>query len=112
MLSDFNPETGLWVGEARLNQVNAPAYTGTNVIFTPAPLSLRLIMHVDNTGQAQLLQEVLRPGIRHSTKPPHTNGTYALYASEDALPSSATDIKRITSVGFPVMAPLPLIGQR
>lgn len=106
-LADFDERAGLWVGAATLNQINAPAYTGTNVISTPAPMSLRLIMHVDNTGQARLLQEVLLAWDLTLNEAPHTNGTYALYASEQALPSSATDVKRITSVGFPVMAPVP-----
>ena len=75
----------LWVGQATLNQVNAPAYTGTDLISTPAPMSLRLILHVDNTGQARLLQEVLLAWDPTLNEAPHTNGTYALYASEQAL---------------------------
>jgi hypothetical protein len=110
LVEGFNDKAGLWVGQTTLNQVNAPAYTGTNLISTPAPMSLRLIMHVDNTGQARLLQEVLLAWDPTLNEAPHTNGTYALYASEDALPSSATDVKRISSVGFPVMAPVPMSG--
>ena len=104
-LASFNDKEGLWVGEASLDQVNAPAYTGNATISTPAPLSLRLIVHVDNTGGARLLQEVLLAWDPTLNEAPHTNGTYALYASEDALPANATDVKRISSVGFPLMAP-------
>jgi len=104
-LTSVNESAGLWIGEARLDQVNAPAYSGTHLISTPAPMSLRLIVHVDNTGQARLLQEVLLAWDPTLNEAPHTNGTYALYASEQALPSSATDVKRITSVGFPIMTP-------
>jgi len=109
-LADFDERAGLWVGQVSLNQVNAPAYTTNTVISTPAPMSVRLIMHVDNTGQARLLQEVLVAWDPTLTDDPHTNGTYALYASEKFLPSSASQIKRITSVGFPVMAPVSLTG--
>jgi hypothetical protein len=109
-LDEFNENAGLWIGQATLNQVNAPAYTTNTVIPTPAPMSLRLILHLDNTGQARLLQEVLLVWDPTLTDPPHTNGTYALYASEQALPSNATDVKRITSVGFPIMSPVPMSG--
>jgi hypothetical protein len=109
-LSDFHEEAGLWVGVARLSQVNAPAYTTTNVIPTPAPMSLRLILHVDDTGQARLLQQVLLAWDPTLNESPHTNGTYALYANEDALPASASQIKRINSAGFPLMWPVLMSG--
>ncbi len=107
-LSDFNEKAGLWVGTVSLDQVNSPAYTTNTVIPTPAPLALRLILHLDNTGQARLLQEVLLAWDPTLTDAPHTNGTYALYANEEALPASASQVRRISSVGFPLMSPVPL----
>ena len=105
-MTGFDEKAGLWVGQATLNQVNAPAYTSNTVIPTPAPMSLRLILHVDNTGQPRLLQEVLLAWDPTLTDEPHTNGTYALYANEAALPAGASRIQRIASAGFPVMAPV------
>ncbi len=101
---------GLWVGQATVNLVNAPAYTGTNLLSAPAPASFRLLVHVDGYGRANLLQQVLLAWDSTLTDAPHTNGTYALYAGEGALPADATDVSRISSVAFPVMAPVPLEG--
>jgi hypothetical protein len=106
----YDENTGLWVGAAELNRVNAPAYTSDTVTPTPAPLPLRLIMHVDSSGNARLLGEVWLAWDPTLTDDPHTNGAYALYASDQALPESASQVKRISSVGFPVMPPVPLSG--
>lgn len=109
-LGDFNESAGLWVGEVVLDRVNAPAWTTDTVIPAPAPMSLRLLVHVDSSGNARLLQEVLLAWDATLTDAPHTNGTYALYASEAALPPAASDVRRISSVGFPIMAPAPMSG--
>jgi hypothetical protein len=101
---------GLWVGGVALNQVNAPAYTGTNLLSTPSPLSFRLIVHVDGTGQARLLEQVLLAWDNTLTNSVNTNGAYALYANEQSVPSTATDVKRISSAAFPYMAPVLMTG--
>jgi hypothetical protein len=106
----YSENAGLWVGAATLNRVNAPAYTGSDTLPTPAPMSIRLIVHVDEAGQARLLQEVILawdPGLNEA---PHTNGTYALYAREQVLAAAASEISRISSAAFPVMAPVLLSG--
>ena len=41
---------------------------------------------------------------------PHTNGAYALYADEAALPLTATGVKRISSVAFAPSPPVALLG--
>ncbi len=105
-----DPNAGLWVGSVVVDQVNAPAYTGTNLLSTPAPASFRLLVHVDGYGRAKLLQRVMLAWDPTLVEPPHTNGTYALYADEPALPDSATNVMRIDSVGFPVMNPVTLTG--
>lgn len=101
---------GLWVGSVVLDRVNAPAYSGTNLLATPAPASFRLLLHVDAYGQARLLQRVVLAWDPTRVDPPHTNGTYALYADEQALPAVATNVMRIDSVAFPIMPPLTLTG--
>lgn len=110
-LETHSDNEGLWVGQVVVNQVNAPAYTGTNLLSTPAPASFRLLVHVDGYGRANLLQQVVLAWDRSLTNAPHTNGTYALYANERALPANATDVNRISSAAFPLMAPVALTGQ-
>jgi hypothetical protein len=109
-LETHHDDEGLWVGSVVLDQVNAPAYTGTNLLSTSAPASFRLLVHVDAYGQAQLLQRVVLAWDPTLNEAPHTNGTYALYADEQALPAEATDVKRIDSVAFPIMPPVALTG--
>jgi hypothetical protein len=106
----YDDNQGLWIGTVKADRVNAPAYGGTNLLSTPAPLSFRLLVHVDGYGQARLLQRVLLAWDSTLTNAPHTNGTYALYAQERAVPSTATDVNRISSVGFAPMIPLLLTG--
>ncbi len=98
---------GLWVGQVTVNRVDAPAYT-TDLLPAPAPASFRLLMHVDGYGQASLLQQVWLAWDSGLTNAPYTNGTYALYASQAGVPAGATDVNRISSVGFPPIPPLPL----
>jgi hypothetical protein len=107
---EFDTNEGLWVGQATVNQVNAPAYTTNGLLSTPAPASFRLLVHVDGYGHASLLQQVLLAWDSTLTEAPHTNGTYALYAEEGALPNNATDVKRLSSAAFPMMAPLTMTG--
>jgi hypothetical protein len=101
---------GLWVGQVVVNQVNAPAYTGTNLLSTPAPMSFRLLVHVDAAATARLLQQVVLVWDPTLNNAPHTNGTYALYADDRTLPAEATDVNRISSAAFPPMAPVVLTG--
>ena len=101
---------GLWVGQVVVNQVNAPAYTDTNLLSTPAPMSFRLLVHVDATATARLLQQVVLAWDPTLNNAPHTNGTYALYADDRTLPAEATDVSRISSAAFPPMAPVVLTG--
>ncbi len=100
---------GLWVGLFHLNQVNAPAYTN-GLLKTPAPLTSRLLLHVDGKGTAHLLQQVLLAWDSTLTNSVHTNGSYALFASEGSLPAGATQVSRISSVSLPTMTPVVLHG--
>ncbi len=101
---------GLWVGQVTVNQINAPAYTGTNLLSTPAPMSFRLLVHVDAYANARLLQQVVLAWDPTLNNAPHTNGTYALYADDRTLPANATDVSRISSAAFPPMPPVGLAG--
>jgi hypothetical protein len=72
-------------------------------------MSLRLLLHVDAYGQARLLQQVVLawdPSLKDAA---HTNGTYALHADERTLALDASDVNRISSAAFPLMAPVVLV---
>jgi hypothetical protein len=109
-LEEHDDNEGLWVGQVTLNQVNAPAYTD-EPLNAPAPLSFRLLVHVDAYARAWLLQQVVLGWDPTLNNAPHTNGTYALYASDRTLPPDATDVSRISSAAFPTMLPQLLTGQ-
>ncbi|MCF7838207.1 MAG: hypothetical protein K9N49_06215 [Candidatus Marinimicrobia bacterium] len=110
-LDDHHENAGLWVGAAVLNKINAPAYTGTNLLATVAPLTMRLIIHVNAYGQARLLQQVVLAWDNSLTDPPHTNGTYALFVNDADVPTDTEEVHRISSVAFPLMAPVWLTGE-
>ena len=101
---------GLWLGDVVLAGVNAPAYTGTNILATPSPCRIRLILFVDSYQRVQLLQQVLLVWDTTLNSPPHTDGAYALYSDPSSLPDGAADVYRISSSSFPRMVPLPLSG--
>ena len=110
-LDEHNESEGLWVGSVTLDQVNAPAYSGTNLLATPAPLTMRLIMHVDGYGQCRLLQQVLLAWDSTQTNAPHTNGTYTLFLRDEDVPADSEQVLRVSSVAFPLMEPVWLTGE-
>ncbi len=109
-LDEHHENEGLWVGSATLDQINAPAYSDTNLLATTAPLSIRLIVHVDGFGEARLLQQVILAWDSTQTNAPHTNGTYALFVHDADVPADAEEVHRISSVAFPLMDPVWLTG--
>lgn len=100
-----HPAQGLWVGDAVLDQVSAPYFSPTKLVSTPAPYTLRLVIHVDTNGQACLLQSVV---MARTLVGATTNYAYQLYAAGDNLPEDATDTYRVSSAGFPMMQPVEL----
>ncbi len=108
-LSDHHESEGLWVGQATLDRVNAPAYTN-GLLPTPAPLTVRLIVHVDAYGRSRLLQQAVLVWDGSLTNAPHTNGTYALFVNDAEMPADAEEAYRISSTAFPLMPPLLLDG--
>ena len=59
--SASDPRAGLWVGSASINAVSQPANSSspTNPLPVGTPLQFRLLVHVDDSGNARLLQKVL-----------------------------------------------------
>lgn len=103
-LPNHYPSAGLWVGDATLTGVSRPAM-GAGGWDTGAPLPtlssfrMRLIVHVDATGEANLLQRALVSWY----DPPGTNREphYAIWTDEAMLPEGTSKVYRVSSVGFP-----------
>lgn len=72
---------GLWVGEASIKKVNQPASETDPNTPTPvgAPMNYRLILHVDEAGQVNLLNQV----IQMLDKP---SGTFVLLTDDALIP--------------------------
>lgn len=68
-------------------------------------MNLRIILHVNESGAAYLLQSVI---MALAPLAGHSNLVYQLFTSDQTLPSGASDIYRVSSVGFPIMNPLPV----
>ncbi len=106
--SGHNPYEGLWVGEALISRVNNPVPGGndTNLLLTANTFPVRLLVHVDSTGKARLLQQVV------SALDPAdgSNATTRLYADESHLPNNASNVARISSAVFHFMAPTLMTG--
>jgi len=123
-------DKGLWVGEARLFNVNCPAYVSdtndlvemvftntvsgevftntvtTNMMATDSVCKMRLIVHVNADGDAKLLREVFLANVALDAD----RNEWRLYARKDDLPADAADISRISCVALPFMEPLALTG--
>jgi hypothetical protein len=102
-LGDHHADEGLWVGHVALNEVTCPTYSPTNLLPADSGLGFRVLLHVDAYGYVQLLQRVYL-----AWEGPATNGQFRLYAEESSVPADSPDVKRISSVAFPFMAPAAL----
>jgi hypothetical protein len=113
----YSLSQGLWVGEAKLAQVNRPSYStdsdlsksSAQLLNASSPLTTRLIVHVDTNGNSRLLQRALllwQPAAGSTS----TNGNYVLYTDESRVPASTQDVFRVSSVTLPVMAPQLMTG--
>lgn len=139
---------GLWVGSASLDRVNwlggvspnvaaaNPAFNGTDRLTprkTASEFPMRLIIHVDQNGQARVLQKVIQVWENGTVIPdpgnpglvlPATSGRYRLFttdqgASAFANPASGSGAtlrngvsvpRRISTIFFPVRTPLAMTG--
>lgn len=50
---------GLWVGMVAVNKVSQPALAPNEAVSTASEFQFRIIVHVDQTGQVRLLQQVV-----------------------------------------------------
>jgi hypothetical protein len=118
---------GLWVGTAVIEKLNRPGPASSpwdTETLQPAanPFPFRLLVHVDATGQARLLQRVLTVWdpkgdvvTNTVTGQLQTNGHYVLLHDESQVAGYRANnpdakVHRISSVNLPLMDPLPLNG--
>lgn len=89
---------GLWVGSVSLNQVSQPASANPAMpTNTASAFQFRLIVHVDSTGQARLLQKILqmwKPG----TYKPDPNNTNVMVVDQPGRFVLLTDESLISSI--------------
>jgi hypothetical protein len=117
--------TGLWMGEAVINQVSQPAHPGDPLTPRAAggEFSFRLIVHADSAGSTRLLQRVYfvrkpatfipdpaNPGFNLVDQPPRT----LLLTDEALIPgligNSPVIGRRVSSAAFGFEQPVALTG--
>lgn len=123
-----HPSTGLWVGSVVVEKINRPgadsaAWDTLTNLPAANPFGFRLILHVDVSGQARLVQRVLLAYSATGAKLTNaltgqvtTSGAYRLLSDESQVPGvrqgdPQAKVTRISSVNFPLMAPQVLNGQ-
>jgi hypothetical protein len=122
-----DPRAGLWVGSAAINKINQPANASApNVpVPTASEFQFRLLVHVDNNGQARLLQKVIQMWKNGTTKADSNGlqvvdqpGRYVLVTDDRLLPNFAGAAlrdgepvgRRLSSAAFGFRTPLPMTG--
>jgi hypothetical protein len=88
---------GLWVGSVTLNQVSQPVSANpSGPTNTAAPFQFRILLHVDDTGQARLLQKILQMWKQGTYKTDPNNptnqivdqpGRFVLLTDESLIPT-------------------------
>lgn len=124
-----DPRAGLWVGSAVINAVSQPANltSPTNPLPVGTPFQFRLLVHVDNSGNARLLQKVLEMFKNGTLKPDPNNptnnivdqpGHYVLVTDDSLIPqftgatlSDGTPVaRRLSSAAFGFPQPILMSG--
>jgi hypothetical protein len=104
---------GLWVGEATIRMVSQPhSVDPLTLKDTGSEFSIRLIVHLDDGGQARLLREVVQLWNEDTS-------SYVLVANESRLgeftPGALRDGqpvgRRISTAAFGFSGPVDMIGQ-
>ncbi len=118
--------TGLWVGDATVTGVSraptragtTPAWDETEPLPVARPFPFRVILHMDDYGEARLLQRALLVWheLGDAAAGISTNGSWKLFWDEAHAKSFASTnasaiVQRISSVNFPSAPPLALAGE-
>ncbi len=125
--SGASSRAGLWIGTVSLNAVNQPASvtTPSNTVPTGSDFQFKIILHVDQSGTARLLQKVVqmwKPGT-YKTDPTDptkqvvdTPGRYVLLADDSLIPKFSGAAlrdgqpvgRRFSSAAFSFKDPIPM----
>jgi len=123
-----HPRAGLWVGSAAINKVNQPAnpLAPSTPVPTATEFQFRLLVHVDNNGQARLLQKVIQMW-KNGTTTNDSNGVqvvdepgrYVLVTDDRLLANFSGSAlrdgepvgRRLSSAAFGFRTPIPMGGE-
>lgn len=100
-----NPKAGLWVGTVTVDKVSNAQMASTTPVATEYPFRMRLIVHVDQSGKATLLKDVLQMWQNGTGTTP---GRFVLLTKDSLVPlyqgASLRDgtpvARRLTTIGF------------
>ena len=124
-----HPRQGLWIGTATVSEVNFPAHPNPAEKSVPrtteSDFLIRLIVHVDNTGQARLLQKATvmwRDGVKNDlTGEQESPGEFIVINDDSLLPcpffKGAKVVggkqvgRRVSSAAYGFSGPILLNGQ-
>lgn len=123
----IHARAGLWIGSAAISRVNQPAdASAPNApVPTASEFQFRLLIHVDDSGQARLLQKVIQMW-KDGTVTTDTNGLqvvdepgrYVLVTEDRFLPNFKGATlrdgepvgRRVSSAAFGFRTPVPMSG--
>lgn len=119
----IHPRAGLWIGSVSINKVSQPSSGNP---LTPVPtgseFQFRILVHVNATGQATLLQKVLqmwKPGQTNAAGELVEDGRFVLLTDESLISSQYTGAavrdgrlvgRRFSTAAFGFRDPLPMTG--
>ena len=92
--------SGLWIADVAFDHVRAPG--SAQETETGGTAKIRLPVHIDEHGTVRLLQRVVAAG----TADADGNWTYRLYAGSAAVPTTASEVMRISAVTLPTETPV------
>jgi len=113
-----HPRTGLWVGTVTIDAVSNPtsgSVNPTKPLPVASPFRFRLIVHVDETGQARLLQQVLQMWKKGAFIPNPEDPTSSTYILDPNNPGRAvllTDDSLIPQFSGVALRDVKLVGRR
>ena len=91
---------GLWIADVAFDRVLAPG--SSKETETGGAARIRLPVHIDGQGAIRLLQRVVAAG----TADADGTWTYRLYAGSATVPTTASEVMRISAVTLPTETPV------
>ena len=110
--------TGLWVGNVSVTGLSNPTSGSLNPTMplpVASPFTFRLIVHVDETGQARLLQQVLqmwKPGAFIPNPDDPTSSTFIIDPANPGRNVLLTDDSLIPQFSGVALRDVELVGRR